>query len=637
MKTKKDKLKSAALLNLIAGYILTTAFIILMTLNIQPDEELVVSLDFVEENNTVIEEEPVVFVPVPTLPQVNYVDHLNGVVLDGDDRTYTAVVRDDVIYDINTPDVKDVYNRDINRHTNRGIVDYGIDHERSNRVDGGFVGRRDRDHRVDRIRDDIDVGLLDRRLAELDIVDDNAVIDVDRVIREDQIGLEDRDKSIDFGGLTVARDNDDVELGDVDDIGIDFDGEGKGYGVGKGGQLYAYNYPSQGVGAGVGTSAVGAGSGAGAGLGAGIGEGVLNGETVPTLGGIGTYSSVPVITPGTGDDTDSDGLSAAVEAALGTDPTKSDSDGDGYVDGAEITAGYNPQDARSNPGNPGTESSPALGGTGGLVGGAGAGGAAGLVTGMVTEKMGIGTGPGCAEHGGDCTGHHGHGGHGNYDHLPKDGALHIMMHVDGSGSILNTRKQLDIMKDTILKTSLLPYYNNDEDLYNRRVTIVSSSGERTLKFFTEAAKKENVLAIAFQDEAQPAYHLPNFNKKPEDHYIDDIGKLKASLNGYGGVYRGVMFQVDRGKTFAKSFKEFVGNAFRGEGYLKSNNLKKYYRDNNTHHIRNKDGVVFSDEYHAKDAGDPQYYLDLIFNASKKVGLDLDIYGAGLKDGRYNKE
>ena len=36
-----------------------------------------------------------------------------------------------------------------------------------------------------------------------------------------------------------------------------------------------------------------------------------------------------------------------------------------------------------------------------------------------------------------------------------------------------------------------------------------------------------------------------------------------------------MFQVDRGKTFAKSFKEFVGNAFQGKGYLESNNLKKY--------------------------------------------------------------
>ena len=76
-----------------------------------------------------------------------------------------------------------------------------------------------------------------------------------------------------------------------------------------------------------------------------------------------------------------------------------------------------------------------------------------------------------------------------------------------------------------------------------------------------------MLALVFQDEAQPAYHLPNFNRKPEDHYIDDLKVLQKELNGYGGLYRGIMFQVDRGKTFAKSFKEFVGNAWRGDGYL----------------------------------------------------------------------
>ena len=99
-----------------------------------------------------------------------------------------------------------------------------------------------------------------------------------------------------------------------------------------------------------------------------------------------------------------------------------------------------------------------------------------------------------------------------------------------------------------------------------------------------------------------------------------------------GLYRGIMFQVDRGRTFAKSFKEFVECAWRGEGYLKGDNLKRYYWEHNAHHIKNKDGIVFSDVYHTKDSGDPRYYLDLIFKASKKVGLDLNIRGAGLTDG-----
>lgn len=419
---------------------------------------------------------------------------------------------------------------------------------------------------------DVDLGLLDRRLAQLDkdLIGSKEHVDKNRLNRHDNIGIDKNDDGIDMSKMTVVRD-DDAEIGEID---LDFDkNNGKGYGLGKGGELYAYNYPSQGVGAGIGSSAIGAGAGGGAGLGAAIGEGILNGEAVPTLGGVGT-GALPL---------------------------------EGHASGV-----------------------PPSGGVGGLIGGAGAGGAAGLTQGYITEKLGMGAAKGVGY------GANGKGGRYNYDHLPKDGALHIMMHVDGSGSILNTRKNLDEMKNTLLKDALLPYYNNDEDLYNRRVTIISNSGERTLKFFNEAARKNNVLAIAFQDEAQPAYHLPNFNKKPEDHYLEDIQKLKASLNGYTGTYRGVMFQVDRGKTFAKSFKEFVGNAFKGEGYLESSNLKKYHRDNNLSYIKNKNGIVFSDEYHAKDSGNPQYYLDLIFKASKRIGLDLNIYGAGLKDGKYTK-
>ena len=566
-----------------------------------------------------------------------YRDRLTGVVLNDDDPV-VAVVDNDPLYVGRDADV--LFNdRDVvvdDRHR-IGAVEGGIG-------GGGHVGGGDRVRHGDRVhgRDRVDAigvdddgvvvdrGLLDRRLAELD----RAIEERDEKISvEDKFGID----GDNFAGLSVVREGDDVELGNLDDF-KEVEGIGKdGFGFDKG-DLYAYNFPSQGVGAGIGNSAVGAGAGGGAGLGAGIGEAVLGGTTVPALGGVGTYKSVPTVPPGTGTDTDKDGLTAETELAIGTDPTKADSDGDGYTDGAETTSYTNPSDPASNPGIPGSTASPTMGGVGGLVAGSGAGGAAGLVTGMVKKPLGIGIAPGkgCAECGGECKGHgHGHGKH-EYD-LPPDGALHIMMHVDGSGSILNTRKQLEIMKDTLLKDALLPYYNNDETLYNRRVTIVDGNGERTLQFFAEASKKDNVLAVVFQDEAQPAYHLPTFNKKPQDDYADDLRKLKGGLNGYGGLYRGIMFQVDRGRTFAKSFKEFVECAWQGTGYLEGSNLRKYYWQENKRHIENKDGIVFSDEYHAKDSGDPQYYLDLILKASKKVGLNLQAKGAGLTDGRYNKK
>ena len=102
------------------------------------------------------------------------------------------------------------------------------------------------------------------------------------------------------------------------------------------------------------------------------------------------------------------------------------------------------------------------------------------------------------------------------------------MHVDGSGSILSVRKALGVMKDTILKERLLSYYRNDELLYQNRVSIVDGEGERTLKFFAQAAKKENVLALVFQDEAAPAYHVPSFNKKPTDNYLVDLKSLQKT-------------------------------------------------------------------------------------------------------------
>lgn len=557
---------------------------------------------------------------------VVYKDHLDGVVLTDADPV-VAVVDNDPLY----------VDRDVIRGDRGIVID---DTHRIGAVEGGIGGNGhvggDRVHHRDRVgsrvkedvyEDGVDLGLLDRRLAEQrDLFRDETDVVVDDT--KEKFGL-DKD-GVNLANLSVVRESDDAEF-DVE-LDIDFDDNKNGkFGINKG-ELYAYNFPSQGVGAGVGNSAIGAGSGAGAGLGAGIGEGVYNGETVPTLGGVGTYSSVPMVEPGTGSDADKDGLEVEAELALGTDPTKSDSDGDGYSDGEEIASYTNPSNPASNPGVPGS-SSPRMGGVGGLVGGAGAGGAAGLVTGIVKAQLGV---PGIAPGVGIGNGNGNYGGRREYD-LPPDGALHIMIHVDGSGSLLSTRVKLDEMKETLLKDALLPYYNNDEDLYNKRVTIIDDSKERTLRFFTQATKKDNVLAIAFQDEASPDYHLPNFNKVPQDAYSSDLSKLKNGLNGYGGVYRGVMFQVDRGRTFSKSFKEMVECAFNGEGYLQKENLKKYHRDNNQQLIRTKRGVVFSDEYHAKSEADPQYYMDLIFKAANRIGLNLNAKGAGLTDGRYNKK
>jgi hypothetical protein len=557
-----NKKKKLSISNLCLGYVLGITFIWLMLINIDErgsNEANVVSSreqldpEVIEVNRTIIEEKTVYvdrFINKP-IPSVEYIDRLDGVIIDGDKEVAIVhggsdlIVKDDIVYNNRHTERTDETTRSVIRNERSGVIHNRINNYRHNNGSHADVDGR---------------SLLRDKEYELS---EERLITYEEALKKDQIGINKKSDDLDFSKLTVSEDENEFELGDIDSS---FGKEGEGYGTGKGGQLYAYNFPSKGIGAGVGSGGLGAAGGSGAGLGAGIGEGLLNGESVPTLGGIG--------------------------------------------DGAKSEYGEPAESA----------------GVGGLLGGAGAGGAAGLTQGYITEKLGLGAGPG--------VGAGGNGGYGrNYDHLPKDGALHIMMHVDGSGSILNTRKQLDIMKNTLLKEALLPYYKNDESLYNNRVSIIANSGERTLKFFSKAAERENVLAIAFQDEAQPSYHLPNFNKKPEDDYLDDLKVLKSKLNSHDGVYRGIMFQVDRGKTFAKSFKEFVGNAFQGKGYLKNKNLKQYYWQDNASSIKQKRGIVFSDEYHAKDEGDPQYYMNLIFDAAKKVGIDLNTHGAGLTDGK----
>jgi hypothetical protein len=134
-----------------------------------------------------------------------------------------------------------------------------------------------------------------------------------------------------------------------------------------------------------------------------------------------------------------------------------------------------------------------------------------------------------------------------------------------------TLAQLQSMRDTTLRTCLLPYYNNNVTTYNANVTVKGfstkpSSTERTfvvLNTTGSTTSKTKVINLVFQDEAQTAYH-PNASTFSADTtrtttYNTDMPALRTTLNDLpnGGYYRGAIFRVNSGPNSFDAFRQFL--------------------------------------------------------------------------------
>jgi hypothetical protein len=127
------------------------------------------------------------------------------------------------------------------------------------------------------------------------------------------------------------------------------------------------------------------------------------------------------------------------------------------------------------------------------------------------------------------------------------------------------------MRDTTLRTCLLPYYNNNVTTYNANVTVKGfstkpNSTERTfvvLNTTGSTTSKTKVINLVFQDEAQTAYH-PNASTFSPDTtrtttYNTDMNALRTTLNDLpnGGYYRGAIFRVNSGPNSFDAFRQFL--------------------------------------------------------------------------------
>ena len=196
----------------------------------------------------------------------------------------------------------------------------------------------------------------------------------------------------------------------------------------------------------------------------------------------------------------------------------------------------------------------------------------------------------------------------------------INIFFDSSGSMNTTLSPLNTMRTTLLQNCLLPFYNNDVNLYNQRVTITSISNERAINWLATQPSDPtyDVVNLAFADESNGAYEAaqPGVNGWINGSTLgnSDIALLRTNLNNATTPtsHRGILFQVDtlsNGSDFYTEYQAFVTAVFNGTGfYVGTAGLS-----DKTEVSVNLDTVAGST---------PQYYLNQIIGAMNGLGYNI---------------
>lgn len=193
--------------------------------------------------------------------------------------------------------------------------------------------------------------------------------------------------------------------------------------------------------------------------------------------------------------------------------------------------------------------------------------------------------------------------------IPITNDTNITIYFDSSGSMNTTLPPLQEMRNTLMKDAFLPFYNNNEDVYNQRVSVISQSNERT---FAMLNKNNNAwdgknLVMVFQDEAQPVYTANTTFVPRTAAYDTDIALLRGRISQLEpNTYRGVVFQVVRTANNGITFREFIQAVENGIApYDGLNGLS--------------DRFEFGYSYEVQAGAGAQYYMDLVVAKMRQLG------------------
>ena len=195
----------------------------------------------------------------------------------------------------------------------------------------------------------------------------------------------------------------------------------------------------------------------------------------------------------------------------------------------------------------------------------------------------------------------------------------INIFFDSSGSMNTTLNPLNTMRTTILQNCLLPFYNNDVNLYNQRVKITSIGNERAINWIATQPSDPsyNVVNLAFADESNTyEAESPTVNgwTNGSTSGNSDIALLRTNLENAATStsHRGVIFQVDTlsgGNDAYPQYQAFMNALFNGLGYYAG-----------TAGLSDKSEVSVVQDVIA--GNNPQYYADLIVGAMNGLGYNI---------------
>lgn len=153
-----------------------------------------------------------------------------------------------------------------------------------------------------------------------------------------------------------------------------------------------------------------------------------------------------------------------------------------------------------------------------------------------------------------------------------DSTTEINIFFDSSGSMDTTLAPLETMRDTVLRTALEPFYNNDSAAYDAAVTITSIPTERVFDQLATmgSSNATRVINLVFADENSPYGATTSYPTNPNSTLSSDIAALRAAVSSANSeytpsYYRSVLFQVNTGPDYFTGFKQMTQSVYNGAG------------------------------------------------------------------------